>query len=381
MATTPLDINGARSWLDQNLGGGYGANGQFQPGSVFNNGVYDTSNTQRNDQVLGKAQQMGYSPNQISQILGIPASQISAFQSNPQNAPLINSFASSFKTDATNPASYMTQSGVTNPQIQSWLAAHPGASDQTIAQAMNQYGVGTQQMAGALGADPNYIQSRYDAATGASPGPGGMGGNLGMGGSGGVMGTMGGQAGGVAGYPGANPYLDQMAQGITRQVNNNLQRNVLPGIRSDAVAMGGVGSSREGIADGLATGDASKYLADSLGNLYGTDYTNQQNRNLQQYGMDQNFYSAQRGQDLAQIGLGANIYGMGLQNGWNGLNNASNIYNNAAGQTTSGNGSQQQGGGAMGAFGGALGGAQMANNLMNPNNSGSYNLGYGGYKF
>jgi hypothetical protein len=97
--------------------------------------------------------------------------------------------------------------------------------------------------------------------------------------------------------------------------------------------------------------------------------------------MDQNFYTAQRGQDLSQIGLGANIYSMGLQNGWNGLNNASNIYNNAAGQTTSGNGSQQQGGGAMGAFGGALGGAQMANNLMNPNNSGSYNLGYGGYKF
>lgn len=54
---------------------------------------------------------------------------------------------------------------VSNSDITGWLASHPGVTDPQIAQAMSQYGVTPQQMAGAIGADPNYIQQRYDAAT------------------------------------------------------------------------------------------------------------------------------------------------------------------------------------------------------------------------
>jgi hypothetical protein len=393
-----VDVNGARSWLDQNLGGGYGANGQFQPGSVFNNGVYDTSNTQRNDMVLGKAQQMGYTPDQISQILGIPASQISAFQSNPQNAPLINSFASSFQTDASNPASYMTQSGVTNDQISGWLQSHPGASDSQIAQAMQQYGVTPGQMAGATGLGTQFVTDRYNAALNGTNGPqqlqqltggqnaqsGGPGGH--PGGPGTHIGSMqlGGQGGtgmamngGLGSYT-PNPYLGQIAQGITTQVDNNLQRNLIPGIRSGAIANGQVGSSREGIAQGLAMGDTANALSGALGNLYGTDYTNQMNRNLQQYGMDQNynlglgglanqkygmdqnFYTSQRGQDLNALGLGANIYDIANRDGWTGLLNANNIYNTTAGNNTTTTSGGQNGGGWSGLLGGALAGGALA---------------------
>jgi hypothetical protein len=390
MATTPLDINGARSWIDQQIGGSYGANGQFQPGSMFNNGVFDASNTQRDQMVLGKAQQMGYTPDQISQILGIPASQISAFQSNPQNAPGINTFASSFQTDASNPASYMTQSGVTNDQIQGWLASHPGATDSQIAQTMQQYGVTPGQMAGATDLPTQQVTDRYSAAINGANGPqhgpqphnGGMAG--GMGGSGGVMGMNGGQSGGVAGYGASgnsgnfgnfsqNPYLSSMADEIGRRTQLGLT-DAFNQIRGDGVATNGLGGSRQGVAQGVATRGAMDSLQGNLAGLFGGQYNQDANRGLQQYGMDQNFYTAQRGQDLAQIGLGANIYSMGQQNGWNGLNSASNIYNNAAGQTTSGSGSQQQGGGAMGAFGGALGGAQLANNLVGPS---GYNGSWG----
>lgn len=83
-----------------------------------------------------------------------------------------------------------------------------------------------------------------------------------------------------------NPYLDQMAQGITQQATRNLNEQILPGVRSQAVASGGFGGSRQGIAEGLAMGRTNDALTNSLSNLYGTDYNNQMNRNLQQYGME-----------------------------------------------------------------------------------------------
>jgi hypothetical protein len=422
-----VDVNGARSWLDQNLGGGYGANGQFQPGSVFNNGVYDTSNTQRNDMVLGKAQQMGYTPDQISQILGIPASQISAFQSNPQNAPLINSFASSFKTDASNPASYMTQSGVTNDQISGWLQSHPGASDSQIAQAMQQYGVTPGQMAGATGLGTQFVTDRYNAALNGTNGPQQLqqlagGGQMttqafgpngapvghgphngsmplaGQGGTGMAMnpGASGGMLGGGAfgpaggyGYFGTqgNPYLDGMAGNIMRQSNLGLN-DAFNQIRSNDVSNGTLGGSRQGVAQGVAIGRAQDALQGNLANLYGGAFEGQQNRGLQQYGIDTNaylgnqgqqlsFYNSQRQLDQNGAALGAQLYGMGQQGQWTPYQNAGSIYSGFGGYGTQ-TGQQSQGGGAMGAFGGALGGAQMYQNLSNQNGYGGYGLGLGG---
>jgi hypothetical protein len=73
------------------------------------------------------------------------------------------------------------------------------------------------------------------------------------------------------GDAGANPYLKSSIQaGIDatnagfqnnqRDITNTLQRQVLPGIRSGAIASGQYGSSRQGIAEGNALSDYTKQL-------------------------------------------------------------------------------------------------------------------------
>lgn len=58
---------------------------------------------------------------------------------------------------------------VSNEAIQEWWAANQGASDQTITNAMNQYGVNAQQLGSAIGYDAGAIQQRYDSVTGVEP--------------------------------------------------------------------------------------------------------------------------------------------------------------------------------------------------------------------
>lgn len=140
----------------------------------------------------------------------------------------------------------------------------------------------------------------------------------------------------------ANPYLQSQGDNITRQVNNNLQRNILPGIGAGAQQAGQYGGSRQGIAEGLAAGEASNNIAGQLSNLYGNAYSqeralsaqsdiatmnnttqnksldNQYNLGLGSLGLQgqsqqNNFYSTNRGQDLQQAQLGANLYGQGVQ--------------------------------------------------------------------
>jgi hypothetical protein len=113
-----------------------------------------------------------------------------------------------------------------------------------------------------------------------------------------------------------NPYLDQMAAGITQQATRNLNEQVLPGVRSQAVASGGFGGSRQGIAEGLAMGRTSDAITNSLSNLYGTDYNNQMNRNMQKYGIDQQTGLGYGQLDATNRGID-NQYALGLQNAGN----------------------------------------------------------------
>jgi len=53
---------------------------------------------------------------------------------------------------------------VSNEEINAWLQANAGASDATIAAAMDEYKVTPAQMAQATGLDLGAVQSRYDAA-------------------------------------------------------------------------------------------------------------------------------------------------------------------------------------------------------------------------
>lgn len=132
-----------------------------------------------------------------------------------------------------------------------------------------------------------------------------------------------------------NPYLDQQAQNITRGFNRNLQEQVLPGLRSRFIGSGGLGGSRQGIAEGLATARSGEGLSSAITNMYAQDYENSQNRGLQgsianmnsglsarnmdlqdqmnRLNSERGFYTSQRGQDLQQLGLAAGLLGQANQ--------------------------------------------------------------------
>lgn len=75
-----------------------------------------------------------------------------------------------------------------------------------------------------------------------------------------------------------NPYLDSQADAMIGSMTRNLNENVMPGIRSNAVVSGTYGGSRQGIAEGLAASRLNQDIAPALTNLYGTANENAQNR-------------------------------------------------------------------------------------------------------
>ena len=75
-----------------------------------------------------------------------------------------------------------------------------------------------------------------------------------------------------------NPYLDQQSEAMIGSLTRNMNENVMPGLRSEALASGQYGGSRQGIAEGLATSRLNQDLAPALTNLYGTANENAQNR-------------------------------------------------------------------------------------------------------
>jgi hypothetical protein len=166
-----------------------------------------------------------------------------------------------------------------------------------------------------------------------------------------------------------NPYLEGMAGAITNRATNNLKQNILPGIGGNAMAAGGYGGSRQGIAEGNAIGQTNLGIADSLSNLYGNAYQADQNFYTQQRGLDQT--GMQLGANLQQMGLqgqlaqGQGLYNLGLtqqQAPWQATNNASNVFSQYSG--LGGSTSQTEPGSRVGgALGGALAGAQLFSNL------------------
>lgn len=286
------------------------------------------------------------------------------------NIPKMNALMpfSSQGTGSTANSPFGMGDGVYAPPMQAQQFWQSGAYDPSKQQTAGQ-GVGT------------YVQPSQAGGM-VNQGQFGTGGNA-IAGGGSTAGTTGGTAtGGASGglFQGVdvnsynqNPYLAQMGTVLTNRVTDNLNRNIMPGIRSNAVMAGGFGGSRQGVVEANAMKDANQTISDALTGAYFQDFTNQMNRNLQQYGQNQGFYSNQRGQDLQQIGLGASlfnqgnqgflgqgqgIYGLGTtqqQAPWNVVNNGNAGFGQWSGFGTT----TQAGGGAQGMLGGALAGGQL----------------------
>ena len=117
--------------------------------------------------------------------------------------------------------------------------------------------------------------------------------------------------------PQQNPFLQGQIEQGQGLINRNLQENILPSIGGGAASAGQRGSSRQGVAEGIAARSAIEQQSQLSQNLLGQDFQAQQQRALQAL------------QFAPQIG--------GLQ--FSPLSNFANILggpNNLAGSTSSG---------------------------------------------
>ena len=112
---------------------------------------------------------------------------------------------------------------------------------------------------------------------------------------------------------GINPNLEAHYNAANSAANRNLQRNILPGIESSAQMAGQFGSSRQGIAEGIALSDANQQSTDLAANMYGQAYDADQGRRLS------------AGQNYIQSSLGAQ--GQAATQGGNSISGAGNLYN------------------------------------------------------
>jgi hypothetical protein len=84
---------------------------------------------------------------------------------------------------------------------------------------------------------------------------------------------------GGGGMVGNNPYLDQAIAGMREEANRDFERTQLPNIRNNAITTGGIGGSRQGIAEGLALSDLNRDLINKEGTMrqdqFNADLTNQ----------------------------------------------------------------------------------------------------------
>lgn len=72
--------------------------------------------------------------------------------------------------------------------------------------------------------------------------------------------------------PGSNPALRGAIDAATRPTIENFNRQILPGLKEDAISSGGFGGTRQGIASGIAAGDASKTIGDIAAQMANTNY-------------------------------------------------------------------------------------------------------------
>ncbi|MCU0810606.1 MAG: hypothetical protein MUE59_06150 [Thiobacillaceae bacterium] len=175
-----------------------------------------------------------------------------------------------------------------------------------------------------------------------------------------------------------NPYVNQMLQGQAGLVSGQLMREWLPAIRSGASLAGQYGGSRQGVAEGVAIGEAAKALSNAAAQTqlgaYDQGLAAQKSAlaflpQQAQLGMlPAQLYGQVGGQEQAYgqqyIDDAMARYNYALQEPWNRLNLQNSIYSNvpwgqSATTKNSGGSASTGSSGAAGALGGALTGYSL----------------------
>jgi len=280
-SASPLDANTVKTGQQWLANQGLGTMGPngFQYGGT-------SANDPKNMMTMGAARGMGYSSDQVSQITGVPVDQINQWMSDPHNAALA--------------------------QNESWSQANENLYNPTNSVVSQE----VSDLRDHLNFTPSPRKEIDYSSLYSSPS--------------------------MTEYK-KNPYLDEMAKGITSQMNQNWTNNLEPSIRSGAMAAGGFGGSRQGVVEANGLNDLNRSLGQNLTNLYGQDYTNSMNRNLQKYGMDQSYNLGLRANDLGFAGLDAQI----AQNNFGNQLAGANFGLNAYGLLNQSNAGATQAGGAI----------------------------------
>ena len=172
-----------------------------------------------------------------------------------------------------------------------------------------------------------------------------------------------------------NQYVSGMADTITNRLNRNYTENLNPAIQHGAIGAGQMGSSRHGVAQGIAARGTQEALGDALSGLYGNAYSEgltQQARGMATAGQTMNL-----GLSPANVVEGAGAYNRGQQElalqeemarhnfeqqqPYDQVNWMNSIYSGVPwGSTATSTGGGGGGGGLTGALGGAALGASLA---------------------
>lgn len=179
----------------------------------------------------------------------------------------------------------------------------------------------------------------------------------------------------------SNPAVNNMINAQGSLINDQLQRSWLPQIRTGAINAGQYGGSRQGIAEGLAMGEASKALANSAAQTQLGAYdqaVRQQAMGAGAYpgalqmgftpgSMLQNFGGVLQGQDQAMIAENAARFGWPYTEPWGRMQNyvssVAGVPLGAAGSSTSKTTSDAGGGGSS-LLGTGILGLSAANSLL-----------------
>jgi hypothetical protein len=110
--------------------------------------------------------------------------------------------------------------------------------------------------------------------------------------------------------PAANPGVSAAITAAQRPLYENLQQQILPNLRGEAIQTGGIGGSRQGVAEGLASGKTQTAAADQAAQIAQNVYGANLNAVNQRYGTniaaENQRYATDIGADQARYGTNVN---------------------------------------------------------------------------
>lgn len=207
------------------------------------------------------------------------------------------------------------------------------------------------------GAGQSIMDTGYGAANAALGQLAGQGGTFAQGGYGTAQNAMNQLT--AAGDPANNPFFQQAVQSAIRPVTEQFREQVLPGIGHGAQSAGQFGSSRQGIAEGIASRGYMDTVGDITANMGNAAYAQglgalsnagSLGSNLAALGINAQGQAGQLGGSLAGMGLGAqaNAGQLGSTQAGQGLGATANAGSLAQGQAGMGLNAQQAMGGLYG---------------------------------